>query len=346
MNTTEKICNELRSRLEQGVYAPGSRFPSESMLADEFAVNKMTMNKVVSLLVERKYLIRGIRGAGTRVAELNSVSRGAIAFLSPLTPYTICVLRGVYAEALRHNFTVLVESPSIEDFRNRMLILQNMGVSGVVSVTYGLPYLPEKMLLFCVDSEPRPAPADQQVHFINSDNFQGGCQMMSEILRRGHREILIFSSERFFSAVNAPKTPRVCGFHKIMEQAGITDFEERTFYSPPQSVEDAKRFLKLYLKVFPETTLIAADSDGSVALLHSAALELGIDCPGSIALTGFGNVTHLPIANVNQNPERQGELAARYIIEYAASGKCSAPPLEHIETSLTGVEHIPIILKQ
>ena len=346
MNTTEKIYCKLRTRLENGVYPPGSRFPSESMLANEFSVNKMTMNKVVSLLVERKYLIRGIRGAGTRVAEMSTISRGSIAFLSPLTPYTVCVLRGVYAEAVRHNFTVLVESPSIEDFRNRMQILHNQGVSGVVSVTWGLPYLPEKMLLVCVDSEPHTVPPDQQVHFINSDNFQGGCQMMSEIVRRGHREILIFSSERFHSTLDAPKTPRVCGFHHIMQQAGIHDFEDRTFYSPPESLEDAKRFLKLYLKAYPETTLIATDSDGSAALVHSAALDLGVDCPGKIALTGFGNITHLPLANVNQNPERQGELAARYIIEYSRTGKCSAPAYEQVDTFLTQVEHIPIILQK
>ena len=346
MNTAEKIFNELRIRLENGVYIPGSRFPSESMLADEFSVNKMTMNKVVSLLAERKYLIRGVRGAGTRVAEISSIARGAIAFLSPLTPYTICVLRGVYAEAVRHNFTVMVESPAIEDFSSRMEILQNQGVCGIVSATWRLPCLPEKMLIFCVDSEPYPVPADKHVHFINSDNFQGGCQMMNEIMRRGHREILIFSSERFHTAVNAPKTPRVCGFHHIMEQNGITDFEERTFYSPPASIEDAKRFLKLYLKAFPKTTMIAADSDGSAGLINSAALELGVDCPGKITLTGFGNVLNLPIANVDQNPERQGELAARYIIEYANSGKCPAPLHEKIATTLTGVEHIPIILER
>ena len=54
MNLTERIYRELKQRLENGVYPPGSRFPSESILADEFGVNKMTMNKVVSLLAEQQ----------------------------------------------------------------------------------------------------------------------------------------------------------------------------------------------------------------------------------------------------------------------------------------------------
>ena len=167
---------------------------------------------------------------------------------------------------------------------------------------------------------------------------------MSEIIRRGHREILIFSSERFSFDRNAPKTPRVSGFHQIMQQNGINDFEERTFYSAPSSIADAKYFLDKYLKLFPETTLIAADSDGSAATLHSAALQLGIDCPGKIALTGFGNVSPLPIANVNQNPERQGELAARYLIDYTLTSEDHAPLSETVETSLTNIERIPILL--
>ena len=344
MNITERIYLELKQRLENGVYPPGSRFPSETTLADEFSVNKMTMNKIVSMLAEKQYLVRGVRGAGTRVAEIQAFSRGIIAFLSPLTPYTVHVLRGVYSEAVRHNYSVQVESPRIEDLQHRLTMLRNEGVIGVISVTYGVPVLPEGMMLFCVDSSPVPAFAGQKVHFINSDNYQGGVRMMKEIIRRGHREILIYSSERFHTRMDTPKTPRVCGFHQVMEEYGIFDFEERTFYAAWHSPEDARQFLRQYLKKYPETTLIAADSDGAAEQIHAAALELGLECPGQIALTGFGNVTQLPIANVNQNPERQGELAARHLIEYARTGACSAPFSEQVETSLTNVESIPIRL--
>ena len=345
MGVTERIYQELKHRLENGVYPPGSRFPSESILADEFGVNKMTMNKVVSLLAEQQYLIRGVRGAGTRVTDLQSRSRGAIAFLSPLTPYTVRILHGVYDEAVRHNFSVLVESPPIEILQQRLQMLRSGGIRGVVSVAYGLPVLPEDMCLFCVDSEPRPVVPERKLHFINSDNFQGGVQMMREIFRRGHREVLIFSSERFRGSPNAPKTPRVCGFHQVMQENGIADFEERTFYPAPNSPADAKRFLRASLKKYPRTTLIAADSDGIAETIHTAALQLGLECPGKITLTGFGNVTQLPIANVNQNPERQGELAARYLIDYTLTGSSSAPFCERVETSLTGVEYIPIRLR-
>ena len=154
MNVTDKIFRELKKRLDEGFYLPGSRFPSESTLAEEFHINKMTMNKIVSLLVEQKYLTRGVRGAGTRVADNSSRPRGIIACLSPLSPYSVCILRGVYAEALRHNFAVITESPAVEDLQFRLQMLHRMGVTGVISAAYGTPVLPEGMVLCCVDRDP------------------------------------------------------------------------------------------------------------------------------------------------------------------------------------------------
>ena len=344
MNVTDKIFRELKKRLDEGFYLPGSRFPSESTLAEEFHINKMTMNKIVSLLVEQKYLTRGVRGAGTRVADNSSRPRGLIACLSPLTPYSVCILRGVYAEALRHNFAVITESPAVEDLQFRLQMLHRMGVTGVISAAYGTPVLPEGMALCCVDREPCAFSEGQKILFINSNNFQGGVQMMEEIFRRGHREILIFSVERFRNNPMAPKTPRVTGFHHVMEKHGLMDFEERTFYSAPSSQEDAKYFLETFLKKFPRTTLIAVDSDNGAALLHTAALQLELECPGQIALTGFGNISPLPIANVDQAPERQGELAARYLIEHALTGALPEVSYIQVETHLERIEEIPIIL--
>ena len=71
-----------------------------------------------------------------------------------------------------------------------------------------------------------------------------------------------------------------------------------------------------HLKKYPASTLICTDSDNSADLLHRAGQELGVEIPGKIALTGFGDVTHLPIATVNQNPERQGELAVNADASY------------------------------
>lgn len=343
MKKTEQIYRDLKKLLDENFYPANSRFPSESSLADQYNVNKMTMNKVVSMLVNDGYLVRGVRGAGTRVVERRFALKGTIAFFSPLTKYTVEVLQGVYRECARSNFAVIVESPEIEDFPHRVQLLRANKINGVISATLGAPLLPEDMFSACVDCDPTMN-MPENTRFINSDNYLGGKEIMSKIIERGHREILIFSMERFNRSPDAPNTPRVRGFYEAMQSVNINKIEERTFFSANNSLADAEYFLQNYLQRFPKTTLIACDSDPAAELIHTAALKQGLDCPGKIALTGFGNVSKLPIATVDQNPIRQGELAARSLIE-GLSGNWANVPLDNkVTTSVVNLEHIPIKL--
>ena len=54
----------------------------------------------------------------------------------------------------------------------------------------------------------------------------------------------------------------------------------------------------------------------------------------------------LPIATVDQNPERQGELAARYLMRFKEQGEPEEPVKEYVETQLTGIEDIPLNFKK
>lgn len=343
MSVTEKIYRELKHRLENSYYQPGSRFPSEAVLADEFNVNKMTMNKIVSALAGENYLVRGVRGAGTRVAEHNDCRpRGTVAFIAQLHPYETRILNGIIRECSQNNFTVVIESPRPGDLLHRLRFLKNSGVKGIISAGFGTFEVPEGMIHFCLDYDPPRNGFPAATHFMNSDNFNGGKKLLHEVIRRGHKEILIFSSERFVLNPSASVLPRVKGFFAAMSEAGIKDAEDRVFYGSSGSLADARYFLEEYLKRFPETTIIVTDTDGSAELIHKAARQLGFSCPGRIALTGFGNVTMLPVATVDQDPERQGELAARYLIRFQEQGVPDEPVNEYVETELVAIEEIPI----
>jgi DNA-binding LacI/PurR family transcriptional regulator len=345
MNRSEAILADLRSRLERGVYLFGEKFPSESQLSDEFSVSKVTMNKIISMLAVQGYLDRGVRGAGTRVANLSLKPRGNIVFLGPLSAFSTRVLHGLQMECLRHDYFPVVFCPEAAELQPCLRQLNRRNTAGIVSMGYGLLEAPGEIDLFCLDySLPRSAAATStKTHFLDSDNFTGGRMMLEEILRRGHREVAIFSSERFFLSSEAPVTPRVLGFHTAMREAGIVDCERRTFFAMPQSLDDAKTFLKRIRREEPPVTLICADSDIGAELIHKAGHELGIECPGEIALTGFGNVTCLPIATVEQKPELQGRMAARYLIRFHAGSNLKKPVDETVDTELTGLEHIPIL---
>ncbi|MFE7834679.1 GntR family transcriptional regulator [Streptomyces sp. NPDC057474] len=63
-----QIADELRRRIDAGVYAPGSRFPAVVDLATEFDVAASTVQKAVaSLRSEGK--LRTVLGQGSFVAD-------------------------------------------------------------------------------------------------------------------------------------------------------------------------------------------------------------------------------------------------------------------------------------
>ncbi|MDR7151611.1 GntR family phosphonate transport system transcriptional regulator [Hydrogenophaga palleronii] len=62
------IANEIAQAIGQGVYAPGERLPSEHSLAERFGVNRHTIRRSLSALVQRG-LVRAEQGSGTYVED-------------------------------------------------------------------------------------------------------------------------------------------------------------------------------------------------------------------------------------------------------------------------------------
>lgn len=96
-------------------------------------------------------------------------------------------------------------------------------------------------------------------------------------------------------------------------------------------------------KKYPETSLICTDSDHSVELLDSVMRTMEIPFQEKIAINGFGNVSLLPIASVDQNPERQGRLAVQQILNLRRNpDEPFHPAVEPVETFLVRADHIPM----
>lgn len=71
----EQVEDLLRGRIRDGMYAPGSRMPSESELADEFGVSRATLRTVLAKLAVNGLILRK-QGDGTyvniKVREINA----------------------------------------------------------------------------------------------------------------------------------------------------------------------------------------------------------------------------------------------------------------------------------
>jgi DNA-binding LacI/PurR family transcriptional regulator len=67
------IYDELKSKIDQGVYAAGSKLPSDDELMNKFGVSMITLKKALSMLKDEGLLQR-IPGVGTFVKNRNAVT--------------------------------------------------------------------------------------------------------------------------------------------------------------------------------------------------------------------------------------------------------------------------------
>ena len=329
------ILRTLREELKQGQYEQNSRFPSEYDLAERFGVNKKTVNKAVSLLVAEGYLSRGCGGQGTIVIRHSIFPKRHIAFVGRVThPFYALHAHGMQEAALEDDSIVSLIAPAPNKLTLTLNKLKTMKIDGILSAAYGmLPdmgipviYLEDKIGSLLLPE------------YVVCDSYRSAYQMMQEVIRRGHRDIVLL-----FQISGNPD--RLRGYHDAMRQAGIPDWEQRTFRMLEYSAGEANLLLKQICKQYPDFTAVAACSDDEIRQFIVSMKQNGIEWVGRKAMIGFGNVPGIsdvyPIATVDQHPRRIGAESYRLLAR-----KIGNPEMviqEYLDTELVNLQNIPVL---
>ena len=337
MNKSESVYRLLRSRIENREFAPGCRFPSEYRLAEEYGVDKKTANAAVALLVAEGFLKRGPRGAGTIVVRQNLFPRGYIAFVGAFSAFNARILNGVQQTALGSGYAAAVIFSGEAQIRPHLEALADSDVKGVIAAGHaGILARNLNVPLVLVDFDAWERSGN---FVINTDNRRGAYELMSEVLRRGHRHIMIYCGGRQFRI----RQERVRGFLEAMKERGIADPGKQVSFGAAGSVTDARSFLRKLRAEHPETTIVVCDGDDTAQSLLTAAVREGIPIPGKISITSYGNTLDLllPVASVEQYPEKIGALACSRVIDGIESGNAARSGVELVKPDVTGAQFIP-----
>lgn len=337
MSKLSTVVDALRSELNSGAYAPGSRFPSEYRLAEKYAVNKTTANKAVAVLVSEGLLSRGGRGGGTLVEQSQPFPLKQFAYIGNIqNPYYALLFYGLQQAALAQYYLLNIIAPPADQLCRFLPKLSAARISGIFSCSYGFIDAASIPVIYL---EENAFPFASGCHFVTCDSYLGGYQMMQELLKRNHRNIVIF-----FRHGHTPS--RIKGFHQAMQEAGIMDVHERTFQAfEASSSFECQHFLQKILQLYPGLTAIASTSDNDIALISKAADQLGIPWRGKIAMTGFGKVAGisdlLPIATVDQHPQQIGQEALLGMMNLLKNPQLTIR--EHLGIELVGLENLPVL---
>jgi DNA-binding LacI/PurR family transcriptional regulator len=327
----ESIAEEIRCAIQSGSMTPGTKLPSETVLARQHDVCRMTAHRAMRELQLQGYVERR-RRAGTVVAAPRRRLTGRIgllAFAADDFP-TVEYLRG-----LREGLPEAAQ-----------LVLCDTGESGEREAQYLRQISEEADALVCFPAaEARNAPLmreiqevglplvclDRQVegldaHTIVTDNYGASLEAMRTLTARGHRRIAHFTDQRLMvSSTRERYEAYLQGLHEV----GVGDAMPLTRFFTSFVVPRDEYFEHLSVAVMDALTALLSGpepptalfclQDAYLAAALTACHRLGVSIPNQLEIVAFSDCPRqffspmAPVLRIVQQSRAMGRLAGETV---------------------------------
>lgn len=287
----------LREQIEQGIFKPEDKIPTEEELVQITGLARATIRQAIGNLVNMGYLTRR-RRLGTFVTRRTNLSnhRNIIGVLVPdiRSGYTPELARGVEDAAANNKLsTILCNTDDLfikAAFHAERLIESN--VCGVIFVPTAAS--DEKNLQIVDKFRKRNIPVvladrvipDTDVDYVTTDNFNGGYQLTSYLINKGHRKIgitlsTLFSTERL----------RYEGYRQALTDAGITPEPGWIrLHDGPFTEKHYQEVSKALLGADRKISAIFAGHDRIAYVVYSVAQKMGLKIPTELSIVGYDDL--------------------------------------------------------
>ncbi len=330
-----QIAEHLEERIRSGQLRPHQRVPSESELAQQFGVSRITSRQALRALAERGLIYR-VPGLGSFVAEPRpaALPEGHVAGLvmprldTSLATGIMLGIEQVLREAGIHLLFRCADRQPEEEAK-AVRELRAAGVTGLlVWPCEGEYYNPELLRLrvdqfpvVLVDRHLRGIDTDR----VHSDNVGGGYQATRHLLQLGHRRIAFVSSPMLYTSTIED---RFHGYELALAEAGLPLDRNLVWegvrggahtpgVGPTPTVVAA---IADFLRQHPDVTGVFAHNDLVARCVLEAAAQLGRRVPEDLAVVGFDDLdlaaaAPVPLTTIRQPSREMGATAARLLLQ-------------------------------
>ncbi|NLX04258.1 MAG: GntR family transcriptional regulator [Phycisphaerae bacterium] len=334
VNKRTQLRSAILSALGRGDFKVGDKLPTEAELIRRYGISRATVREGLASLVEDGILARR-RGDGTYVASLSPDRRSKM--LAAMIP---CV-RGewnVYDQILRaaedvfheRGYSLVLcnhdnEPEKVKRYIGRLL---QDNVAGVLYAPMMLEDQREENLAVVDEFERIGMPfvlVDSAISVetvsrfttVATNGFAATREVVTHLVSLGHRRI---GYVRGFPTVYS-SDQRYLGYLEEMRRRGLElaeGYVQQIQYGPVAGQGQAE--LRAMLACDPPPTAVICIHDFVAKNVMDEARRLGLRAPQDLAVVGFDDlpfVAHLepPLTSVRQPTEREGHLAARFLLE-------------------------------
>lgn len=233
-------------------------------------------------------------------------------------PFVLYMLQGIESECHARGYNLLLSTPRLtadgpDDHYLRLV--QGRSLDGIIA----LDNVPLASVLQPVQSLGIPCVAigyHPAKHYVRTDDYDGGLQLMQHILELGHRQIGIISVPQ---SLNFSINYRLQGLTAAAEDAGI-NFDDLPIIESDFSVSGGAAAAANLLEQSPELTAIICLNDrmamGAIQHIHQSGRRV----PEDISVIGYDDIPTSagfspPLTTVNNQAPMLGQQAAKMLFE-------------------------------
>jgi len=330
-----QIGDDLKTKIRSGRLSAGSRIPSETSLAHQYRVSRITARQALLNLIYEGFLIR-VPGKGTFVSEPSERHSGGEGFCPQLLGVIAPTLRNSYFARIvesigettgEQGWRTVLFSPTGRAAEERKMLEEAAGVVRGTILIAG-EYSAENGILVRKMRETSPlvivdvAVAGVVTDLVVSDDRTGGRLAVMHLVELGHRKILHLAGPSGDSSAD----DRLAGYGDALKKHGIplvSGMVRFTDWSMDQGYFETKKVFLSGGKNRP-TAVFACNDEVAVGAFKALA-ELGLRVPADIAVVGYGNLDvgkyfQVPLTTVDQPAVAIGRAAARLLLERMTPG--------------------------
>lgn len=341
----EIVYETLAERLRAGVWKVGDYISTEEELAREFGYGRNTISKAIARMAHEGLVERKKR-AGTRVLqsevrhERPSVALNAVAFICPSDQHegiwrTIRGFQLAAGEKGRRTLTLTTGS----DYRKELEIIgrlvefdvQGVAMNGVEPSLVNMPFFQQRLQEASLPMiQSGAACLGLHIPSVIVDGFHASCTMMRYLFSKGLKRIGYFDARVPLSPWILPSYQ---GYRWMLAEAGVVEDSRLVFTRESHNdfndpLAESKAFALEYLDQIKDLKVeaVVCGTDYWALGLIAAAMELGIDVPRDLMVTGvddyaMASSAPVPLTTYRVPFEAMGRKSYEMLEEMISTGQ-------------------------
>ncbi|WP_235960699.1 GntR family transcriptional regulator [Paenibacillus silvestris] len=321
----------MMSQIQQGIWKPGDKIPSENELAEQFNVSRITVKNAMAAFVNQGLIYR-IQGKGSFISDSAALPltpfepveslESCIAFLMPRLDnlYTANLLTGIEQELADHGYHVVFKltHDRQEVEIKRLKELTQLGMKGIIIYPVEGETFNSEILKLTLGDYPFVI-VDRYLrgldaNCVSSDNFTGAYEATKHLTSLGHTTISFLST-----AITGTTSieDRLRGYEQALSDAGLSiEYRLRLILNNHLSIYEQ---IKQYMLDHPDVTAIVATTSTIGLFAMKSARELNLVVPRDLSIVCFDNqekseLSEVPLTYIDQNETNMGREAAKRVL--------------------------------